>query len=259
MSSFCDRTTSQRVITNVLNTSGDADLALQRNGISYLQLTSSPNTVVSLAGLSADNGITVPVGQVLSVNSIISPLNNDVVVDATLTNNVVFRANPVEQMRINTSGVQLSNFVSLPVGNKCNLGNSTIAEINTGYRIFQIVNPDPTGTFMIYIGDPASFGNQVFWMSNSQIVCRKPLEAGSLQSNHINSVGDNDVVFAKNHVEHLRLQDVGYPLLNFTPTVSQPGILSAYLYANVFANRTYYDTVFVGADVADDARIEYMR
>ena len=64
--------------------------------------------------------------------------------------------------------------------------------------------------------------------------------------------------FAKNNVEYLRLEDVGYLLLNFTPTVSQPGILSAYLYANDFADRTYCDTVFVGADVAGDARIEYM-
>ena len=196
MSSSFDITTSQRVITNVLNTSGDADLALQRNGISYLQLASSPNTVVSLAGLRADNGTTVPAGQVVSVNNIIIALKNDVVVDATLSNNVVFRANPVEQMRINTSGVQFNNFISLPVGNNCNLGYSTIAEINAGYRIFQIVNPDPTGTFRIYIGDPASFGNQVFWMSNSQIVCRKPLEAGSLQSSHI-GVGDYDVFFCE--------------------------------------------------------------
>ena len=195
LTSFFDISTTQRVITNTLNTLGDADLTFQRNGVSYLQMTSSPNTVVALAGLRCDNGLSVPVGQFLSVNSIINPLNNDVIVDATLTNNTVFRANATEQMRINSNGVQFNNFVSLPVGNDLNLGDSAVAEINAGYRIFQIVNPDPTGTFRIYIGDPASFGNQIFWMSNTGIVCRKPLEAGILTSNYINSVGDNDVVF----------------------------------------------------------------
>ena len=39
----------------------------------FLQMTSSPNTVVSLAGLRCDNGLSVPVGQFLSVNSIINP------------------------------------------------------------------------------------------------------------------------------------------------------------------------------------------
>ena len=109
-------------------------------------------------------------------------------------------------MRINSNGVQFNNFVSLPVGNNLNLGDSAIAEINAGYRIFQIVNPDPTGTFRIYIGDPVSFGNQVFWMSNTNIVCRKPLEAGSLTSNYINTTIDTDLVFARNGVEYMRLK-----------------------------------------------------
>ena len=195
LTSFFDITTAQRILTNTLNALDDSDLTFQRNGVSFLQMTSSPNTVVSLAGLRCDNGLCVPVGQVLSVNSIVNPLNNDVIVDATLTNNIVCRANATEQMRINSSGVQFSNFISLPVGNNINVGNSAIAEIDAGYRIFQVVNPNPTGTFRIYIGDPASFGNQIFWMSNSGIVCRKPLEAGVLTSNYINTVGDNDLVF----------------------------------------------------------------
>ena len=94
ITSFFDITTTQRILTNTLNSFGDADLTFQRNGVSFLQMTSSPNTVVSLAGLRCDNGLSVPVGQFLSVNSIINPLNNDVIVDATLTNNTVF-----EQMR----------------------------------------------------------------------------------------------------------------------------------------------------------------
>ena len=92
LTSFFDITTTQRILTNTLNTLDDSDLTFQRNGVSFLQMTSSPNTVVSLAGLRqrCDNGLSVPVGQVLSVNSIINPLNNDVIVDATLTNNIVF-------------------------------------------------------------------------------------------------------------------------------------------------------------------------
>ena len=138
LTSFFDISTTQKVITNTLNTLGDADLTFQRNGVSYLQMTSSLNTVVALAGLRCDNGLSVPVGQFSSVNSIINPLNNDVIVDATLTNNTVFRANATEQMRINSNGVQFNNFVSLPVGNNLNLGDSAVAEINAGYRIFQI-------------------------------------------------------------------------------------------------------------------------
>ena len=263
LTSFFDISTTQRVITNTLNTLGDADLTLQRNGVSYLQMSSSPNTVVCLAGLRCDNGLSVPVGQVLSVNSIINPLNNDVIVDATLTNNIVFRANATEQMRINSNGVQFNNFISLPVGNNINLGDSAIAEVNAGYRIFQIVNPDPTGTFRIYIGDPVSFGNQIFWMSNAGIVCRKPLEAGILTSNYINSVGDNDVVFARNGVEFFRLANApeGYPILNWTNTTPSAGISSSVIFANTYTTRSgNTDTVFRGNPPAGTgARVEYVR
>ena len=263
LTSFFDISTTQRVLTNTLNTLGDADLTFQRNGVSYLQMTSSPNTIVALAGLRCDNGLSVPVGQVLSVNNIINPLNNDVIVDATLTNNIVFRANATEQMRINSNGVQFNNFISLPVGNNINLGDSAMAEINAGYRIFQIVNPDPTGTFRIYIGDPVSFGNQIFWMSNTGIVCRKPLEAGILTSNYINSVGDNDVVFARNGVEFFRLANApaGYPILNWTNTTPSSGISSSVIFANTYTTRSENtDTVFGGNPPAGTgARVEYVR
>ena len=251
----------QRILANTLNTIGDAKLTFQRNRLSFLQLQSSPvNAVVSLAGFNASNGITIPVGFGLLTGSIVNPLNNDVVIDATLTNNIVFRGNATEQMRTDSNGVQLSSSLSLPVNNAISLGNSAIAEIDAGYRIFQITNPDgASGTFRIYIGDPASFGNQVFWMSNSLIACRKPLEAGTLQTKFINTVVDTDLVFARNGVEYFRLQDVGYPLLNFTPNTSQAGIPAEYQYANVFGNRGYVDTVFVGATVAGNACIEYMR
>ena len=263
LTSFFDITTTQRVITNTLNSLGDSDLTFQRNGVSFLQMTSSPNTVVSLAGLRCDNGLSVPVGQVLSVNNIINPVNNDIIVDATLTNNTVFRANATEQMRINSNGVQFNNFISLPVGNNINLGDSAIAEINAGYRIFQVVNPDPTGTFRIYIGDPVSFGNQIFWMSNTGIVCRKPLEAGILTSNYINSVGDNDVVFARNGVEFFRLANAsaGYPILNWTNTTPSAGISSSVIFANTYTTRSENtDTVFRGNPPAGTgARVEYVR
>ena len=159
-----------------------------------------------MAGFNASNGLIIPVGYGLLTSSIVNQLNNDLIIDSTLSNNIVFRANATEQMRINSNGVQFNNFISLPVGNNINLGDSSVAEINAGYRIFQIVNPDPTGIFRIYIGDPASFGNQVFWMSNFLIVCRKPLEAGILQSNYINSVSDTDLVFARNGIEMMRLK-----------------------------------------------------
>ena len=148
-------------------------------------------------------------------------------------------------MRINSSGGQFSNFISLPVGNNINVGNSAIAEIDAGYRIFQVVNPDPTGTFRIYIGDPASFGNQIFWMSNTGIVCRKPLEAGVLTSNYINTVGDNDLVFARNGVEFFRLKNSPSNLLDFTDLSSGSGVTAPWIYGNAFASRTpSSDTVF---------------
>ena len=81
-----------------MNTLGEHDLSIQRDGIPFLQFIPSPNTIVSLAGIRADNGMFIPVGQTLEVNSIINPLNNDVIVDATLTNNAIFRENAVEQL-----------------------------------------------------------------------------------------------------------------------------------------------------------------
>ena len=260
LTSFFDITTTQRILTNTLNTLDDSDLTFQRNGVRCLQMTSSPNTVVSLAGLRCDNGLSVPVGQVLSVNSIVNPLNNDVIVDATLTNNIVFRANATEQMRINSSGVLFSNFISLPVGNNIHVGNNAIAEIDAGYRIFQVVNPDPTGTFRIYIGDPASFGNQIFWMSNTGIVCRKPLEAGVLTSNYINTVGGNDLVFARNGVEYFKLKDSPNNLLDFTDVSPSAGISASWVYANAFASRSpTLDTAFYGGNTAGDGRVEIFR
>ena len=220
-------------------------------------MTSSPNTVVCLAGLRCDNGLSVPVGQVLSVNSITNPLNNDVIVDATLTNNIVFRANATEQMRINSNGVQFNNFISLPVGNNLNLGDSAVAEINAGYRIFQIVNPDPTGTFRLYIGDPVRFGNQIFWMRNTNIVCRKPLEAGSLTSNYINTTINTDLVFARNNVQFMKLTNTPNNLLDFTDVSAGAGISASWVYANAFASRSpSLDTVFYGGNSAGDGRVE---
>ena len=264
ITSFFDITTTQKVITNTISSLNDADLTLQRSGISFLQFQTSPlNTVVSLAGIRCDNGLTIPAGQVLSVNSIVNPLNNDIVVDATLTNNTIFRANATEQMRINSNGVQFNNLISLPVGNNINLGNSSIVEIDPGYKIFQITNPDPTGTFRIYIGDPASFGNQVFWMNNTNIVCRKPLEAGSLTSNYINTTIDTDLVFARNGVEFFRLANApeGYPILNWTNTTPSAGISSNITFANTYTTRSgNVDTVFRGNPPAGTgARVEYVR
>ena len=264
VTSFFDITTTQKVITNTINTLGDSDLTLQRSGVSFLQFQTSPlNTVVSLAGIRCDNGLTIPAGQVLSVNSIVNPLNNDIVVDATLTNNTIFRANATEQMRINSNGVQFNNFISLPVGNNINLGNSSLVEIDPGYKIFQITNPDPTGTFRIYIGDPASFGNQIFWMNNTNIVCRKPLEAGSLTSNYINTTTDTDLVFARNGVEFFRLANApaGYPILNWTNTTPSSGISSSVIFGNTYTTRSENtDTVFRGNPPAGTgARVEYVR
>ena len=164
-------------------------------------------------------------------------------------------------MRINSNGFQFNNFVSLPVGNNLNLGYSAIAEINAGYRIFQIVNPDPTGTFRIYIGDPASFGNQIFWMSNTGIVCRKPLEAGILTSNYINSVGDNDVVFARNGVEYMRLKNTPNNLLDFTDLSAGSGMTAPWIYANAFGARTTTNDTFFfyGGNTAGDGRVEIFR
>ena len=74
-----------------------------------------------------------------------------------------------------------------------------------------------------------SFGNQIFWMSNTGIVCRKPLGAGILTSNYINTVGDNDLVFARNGVGFFRLANApaGYPILNWTNTTPSSGISSS--------------------------------
>ena len=153
-----------------------------------------------------------------------------------------------------------SNFISLPVGNNINVGNSAIAEIDAGYRIFQVVNPDPTGTFRIYIGDPASFGNQIFWMSNTGIVCRKPLEAGVLTSNYINTVGDNDLVFARNGVEYMRLKISPNSLLYFSDVSPSAGISASWVYANAFASRSpSLGTVFYGGNSAGDGRVEIFR
>ena len=183
------------------------------------------------------------------------------VIDATLTNNIVFRGHATEQMRINSNGVQLSNRLSLPVNNDITLGNSAIAEIDAGYRIFQITNPDgASGSFRIYIGDPASFGNQVFWMSNSLIVCRKPLEAGSLQSNYINTVTDTDLVFARNGVGFMRLKNYPNNLLDFTDLTSGSGMTAPWVYANAFASRSpTLDTVFYGGNTAGDGRVEIFK
>ena len=205
----------------------------------------------------------IPVGQTLEVNSIINPLNNDLIIDGTLTNNIVFRANATEQMRINSNGVQFNNFISIPVGNNINLGDSALTEINAGYRIFQITNPDPTGTIRCYIGDTASFGNQVFWMSNTNIVCRKPLEAGTLTSSYINTTIDTDLVFARNGVEFFRLANApaGYPILNWTNTTPSSGISSSVIFANTYTTRSENtDTVFRGNPPAGTGtRVEYVR
>ena len=97
-------------------------------------------------------------------------------------------------------------------------------------------------------------------MSNTGIVCRKPLEAGVLTSNYINSVGDNDVVFARNGVEYMRLKNTPNNLLDFTDVSSSAGISASWVYGNAFGARTTTnDTVFYGGNPAGDGRVEIFR
>ena len=92
---------------------------------------------------------------------------------------------------------------------------------------------------------------------------QEPLEAGILTSNYINSVGDNDVVFARNGVEFFRLANApaGYPILNWTNTTPSSVISSSVIFGNTYTTRSENtDTVFRGNPPAGTGtRVEYVR
>ena len=86
--------------------------------------------------------------------------------------------------------------------------------------------------------------------------------AYELQTNKMNTNGDNDLVVERNGNELFKLREFtgngDYLLIDVEPTTR---LSCNHMYVNLFCNRTTgFDTTFQGSNqVADGGRVEYMR
>jgi len=86
--------------------------------------------------------------------------------------------------------------------------------------------------------------------------------AYELQTNKMNTNGDNDLVVERNGNEFFKLREFtgngDYLLIDVEPTTR---LSCNHMYVNLFCNRTTgFDTTFQGSNqVADGGRVDYMR
>ena len=135
------------------------------------------------------------------------------------------------------------------------VNNLQINQFQSGveYAGFRLHNADSVLRF--FVGNST---NPNFQITNANINLNRETTVGSVKTNTINSNGDNDLVFQRNGIEYLRLDDLtGTDILNIA---NDKGVSASYVFGNRFWNRSFSsDTTFFGSNVAGDDRVEYMR
>ena len=177
-----------------------------------------------------------------------------------------FRRDGSTAMTLKTGNqIELGGELKLPLTNQfITFDNCKIREGVAGLSFFDFVNEDTSGHFRFYLG-AIDNANLKFTLQPTQInlydhtIINDKLEivdGYELETNLINSNGDNDLVFQRNGTEFFRLNDQSSLVeVAVGHAVSAPDV-----YANDYLNRTRQrDTVFYGSVVSADARVEYMR
>ena len=165
------------------------------------------------------------------VNNISTPVNTD----------LALRRSGTELIRLNSSNqIQLGGELKLPLTNQyITFNNCKIREGIAGLSFFDFINEDTSGHFRFYLG-VIDNANLKFTLQPTQInfydhtIINDKLEiidGYGLETNLINSNGDNDLVFQRDDVPFMTL-DKFTEDVNGTPTEIEAIICSKQLRAN---------------------------
>ena len=171
--------------------------------------------------------------------------NNGLKVDFIDTRNTntdfQFRRDGSTAMRLKTGNqIELGGELKLPLTNQyITFNNCKIREGIAGISFFDIINEDTSGHFRFYLGviDNANLKLTIqptqINLYNETIINQKLkiIDGYGLETNLIDSNGDNDVVFKRNDVQFMAL-DKFTEDVNGTPTEIEAIILSKQLRAN---------------------------
>ena len=292
--------------TNTINSNGDNNLVVQRNGSTLITLNS--NNEIQLSGdlsfptsntqyikfpnCNIRQGVATIVyfdfsndtatGQyrffidsntILHLRPLTTTISNTLevnVINSSGDNNLEFQRNGVSYMTFNTDRVEinqelhLSNALIIDTADKLTMRPS----LEGGVNIFDIRNLHP-------VVDNPMIRFRVGEGSGETIVCEMREEyismarnvlmgtAYKLQTNTIDTNGDNDLVVKRNNDEFFTCKIFTEPdttTYNLIDIPSGTRISAHHVYVGNIINRANgYDTVYTGSNATGDGRVDYMK
>ena len=222
----------QQLRTNIVNSNGNSDLLIQRDGSTAITLKA--DNVVQFSGH-------------LHINNISTPNNTD----------LALRRSDDEYIRLFKDTSTLAEAIicskQLQANSNIRVNNLQINQFASGveYADFRLQDADSVVRF--FVGNSTSANFQI---TNAGISLNRETTISSVKTNTINSNDDNDLVFQRNGTEFFRLNDQS----SLVEVAVGHALTAPDIYANDYLNRTrQIDTVFYGSVVSADARVEYMR
>ena len=229
--------------TNTINTATNANMAIQRNNIEFIRLDTAGDNITCSKEIVGGGGI--------KCNTLDSDGDSDVLFKRNNSTYITFTSDKIELAK----SLRCGNALIIDSVEKLTMRPST----ESGIRIFDIRNlhpvvDNPMIRFRVGEGGGSTI---VAEMTNSNVRINRNLKiegAYRLQTNIIDTNGNNDLIFKRNDVEYMRLQGS-----DLTVRMNYPLVLT-----NLYANNHYptaygFDTVFYGSSSLDDAYLEYFR
>ena len=241
---------------NNISTPTDTDMAIRRNDEEFIRLfkdgTTSAEAIFCYKQLRATQGFKTTSVDTENVNDNLDFQRNG-------SSYMVFNS---DRININQP-LHLADTLFIDTANKLSLKPS----LESGVNIFDIRNLHPVADnpMIRYRVGEGGGDTIVCEMTNDRVSFQRNVLIGTayeLQTNAIDTVNDNDLVFQRHGTEIFKLEtSAGIDnnnILNITPISG--GMSASNVYCNSFKNRTLTsDTTFFGANSAGDNRIEYMK
>ena len=241
---------------NNISTENDTDMAIRRNDIEFIRLfkdgTTSAEAIFCYKQLRATQGFKAATIDTENVNDNLDFQRNG-------SSYMVFNS---DRININQP-LHLADTLFIDTANKLSLKPSLENSVN----IFDIRNLHPIADNPMIRFRVGELGGEsiVCEMTNNSVSFQRNLKIGTayeLQTNAIDTVNDNDLVFQRNGTEIFKCETSAgidnNDIINITPIGE--GMSASNIYCNSFKNRTLTsDTVFYGANSAGDNRVEYMK
>ena len=241
---------------NNISTENDTDMAIRRNDIEFIRLfkdgTTSAEAIFCYKQLRATQGFKATTIDTENVNDNLDFQRNG-------SSYMVFNS---DRININQP-LHLAGTLFIDTVNKLSLKPS----LESGVNIFDIRNLHPVADnpMIRYRVGEGGGDTIVCEMTNDRVSFQRNVLIGTadeLQTNAIDTVNDNDLVFQRNGTEIFKCETSAgidnNDILNVTPIGG--GMSASNVYCNSFKNRTLTsETVFYGANPAGDNRVEYMK